>query len=357
MSTELSQVVEKVCQGKNLDRTEALTLLEQADLLALGKLADALRRQKHPHGRVTFVVDRNVNYTNVCQSRCRFCAFYREAEAKDAYLLSHDEILAKVQELADYGGTQLLMQGGLHPDLKIDWFETLFRRIKAAFPSMQVHSLSPAEVIHVARLSDLSMTACLLRLQAAGLDSVPGGGAEVLVDEVRQQISPNKIGWQQWAEVMKAAHGLGMRTTATMMFGSREGARDIVEHLFRIREIQQETGGFTAFIPWTFQPDNTELGGQVATGIEYLKVLALSRLVLDNIDNIQASWVTQGDKMAQVALFFGANDLGGTMLEENVVAAAGVTFRLSQDEIITLAREAGFIPAKRNTLYQILQEY
>ncbi|MCP3176323.1 dehypoxanthine futalosine cyclase [Desulfuromonas sp. KJ2020] len=357
MSTELSQVVEKVCQGKNLDRTEALTLLEQADLLTLGKLADALRRQKHPHGRVTFVVDRNVNYTNVCQSRCRFCAFYREAEAKDAYLLSQDEILAKVQELADHGGTQLLMQGGLHPDLKISWFETLFRRIKAAFPSMQVHSLSPAEVIHVARLSGLSMTACLLRLQAAGLDSVPGGGAEVLVDEVRQQISPNKIGWQQWAEVMKAAHGLGMRTTATMMFGSKEGTRDIVEHLFRIREIQQKTGGFTAFIPWTFQPDNTELGGQVATGIEYLKVLALSRLVLDNIDNIQASWVTQGDKMAQVALFFGANDLGGTMLEENVVAAAGVTFRLSQDEIITLAREAGFIPAKRNTLYQILQEY
>jgi len=249
------------------------------------------------------------------------------------------------------------MQGGLHPELKIEWFEDLFRQIKQRFPSLQVHSLSPAEVTHIADLSGMSMPECLQRLQAAGLNSVPGGGAEVLVDEVRQEISPNKIGWKQWADVMRSAHGLGMRTTATMMFGSREKAQDIVEHLFRIREIQEETGGFTAFIPWTFQPDNTELGGEVATGVEYLKVLAVSRIVLDNVDNIQASWVTQGAKMAQVALFFGANDLGGTMLEENVVAAAGVTFRMSQQEIVELAHEAGFIPAKRNTLYEILQEY
>jgi cyclic dehypoxanthinyl futalosine synthase len=222
---------------------------------------------------------------------------------------------------------------------------------------VQVHSLSPAEVIHIAELSCLSMPECLRRLQAAGLDSVPGGGAEVLVDEVRREISPNKIGWRDWAAVMEEAHALGMRTTATMMFGSKEKPRDIVEHLFRVREIQAATSGFTAFIPWTFQPDNTELGGETASGVEYLKVLAVSRIVLDNIDNIQASWVTQGARMAQVALFFGANDLGGTMLEENVVAAAGCSFRLSREEIVELVRQAGFIPARRNTLYEILEEY
>ncbi len=249
------------------------------------------------------------------------------------------------------------MQGGLHPTLKIDWFEELFRQLHERFPQVQIHSLSPAEVTHIARLSGLSMTDCLRRLQQAGLASVPGGGAEVLVDDVRQEISPNKIGWKQWAAVMEEAHKLGMRTTATMMFGSREQPADIVEHLFRIREIQERTGGFTAFIPWTFQPDNTELGGTTATGVEYLKVLALSRIVLDNVDNIQASWVTQGARMAQVALFFGANDMGGTMLEENVVAAAGCSFRMSQAEIVELVRGAGFIPARRTTEYQLLQEY
>jgi cyclic dehypoxanthinyl futalosine synthase len=306
---------------------------------------------------VTFVVDRNVNYTNVCQSQCKFCAFYRQADAPDAYVLSYEEIFAKIQELVERGGTQLLMQGGLHPDLRIDWFEALFRELKRRFPTVQVHSLSPAEVVNIAQLSDLTMPECLRRLQAAGLDSVPGGGAEVLVDEVRQEISPNKIGWRDWAAVMAEAHRLGMKTTATMMFGSREKPEDIVEHLFRVREIQARTGGFTAFIPWTFQPGGTELGGETASGVEYLKVLALSRIVLDNIENLQASWVTQGAMLAQVALFFGANDLGGTMLEENVVAAAGCSFRLSTEEIIDLARGAGFVPAKRNTKYEILQTY
>jgi cyclic dehypoxanthinyl futalosine synthase len=306
---------------------------------------------------VTFVVDRNVNYTNVCESKCRFCAFYRDSDAKDAYLLDYQTIFAKVQELVDHDGTQLLMQGGLHPELKVEWFEELFRQLKERFPQLQIHSLSPAEVIHVAKLSGLSMKKCLQRLQAAGLDSVPGGGAEVLVDDVRQEISPNKIGWKQWAAVMEQAHKLGMRTTATMMFGSKEKPEDIVEHLFRVRSIQKKTGGFTAFIPWTFQPDNTELGGETASGVEYLKVLALSRIILDNVENIQASWVTQGARMAQVALFFGANDLGGTMLEENVVAAAGIKFRMSKDEVIELARGAGFIPARRTTEYQILEEY
>ena len=352
-----ADLVQAVAGGAQLDRAAALQLLTDTDLLSLGKLADAIRRRKHPDNRVTFVVDRNVNYSNVCESKCKFCAFYRSEGDRDAYLLSYAEIFAKVQELVEHGGTQLLMQGGLHPTLKIDWFEELFRQLHERFPQVQIHSLSPAEVTHIARLSGLSMADCLRRLQQAGLASVPGGGAEVLVDDVRQEISPNKIGWKQWAAVMEEAHKLGMRTTATMMFGSREQPADIVEHLFRIREIQERTGGFTAFIPWTFQPDNTELGGTTATGVEYLKVLALSRIVLDNVDNIQASWVTQGARMAQVALFFGANDMGGTMLEENVVAAAGCSFRMSQAEIVELVRGAGFIPARRTTEYQLLKEY
>ncbi|WP_305041760.1 cyclic dehypoxanthinyl futalosine synthase [Geoalkalibacter sp.] len=353
----LETIQENIAAGQPLNREQALWLLTEADLLALGKLADRIRRRKHPHGRVTFVIDRNVNYTNVCESRCKFCAFYRGADASDAYLLDPEAIFAKVAELVAHGGTQLLMQGGLHPELRIDWFEELFRAVKERFPQVQVHSLSPAEVIHISRLSGLSMPECLRRLQAAGLDSVPGGGAEVLVDEVRREISPNKIGWRDWAAVMEEAHRLGMRTTATLMFGSKEAPADIVEHLLRVRDIQARTGGFTAFIPWTYQPSNTELGGETAGGVEYLRVLALSRILLDNIANIQASWVTQGAMLAQVALFFGANDLGGTMLEENVVAAAGCSFRLSIEEIIELARGAGFTPAKRNTLYQILEEY
>ncbi len=353
----LADIQKQLAAGEEVSREQALCLLTEADLLEIGQLADAIRRQKHPHGRVTFVIDRNVNYTNVCESKCKFCAFYRNAEDSDAYTLDYETIFAKVQELVEHGGTQLLMQGGLHPCLKIDWFEALFRQLKERFPQVQIHSLSPAEVIHIARLSELEMPECLRRMQAAGLASVPGGGAEVLVDDVRQEISPNKIGWRQWAAVMEEAHALGMRTTATMMFGSKEKPEDIVEHLFRVREIQQKTGGFTAFIPWTFQPDNTELGGETASGIEYLKVLALSRIVLDNVANIQASWVTQGARMAQVGLFFGANDLGGTMLEENVVAAAGVSFRMSHEEIVELARGAGFVPARRTTEYTILEEY
>lgn len=352
-----AEIQKQIEAGVGIDREQALFLLTEADLLAVGKLADAVRRAKHPEGRVTFVVDRNVNYTNICQSQCKFCAFYRTEEAPDAYVLPYETIFRKVAELVGNGGTQLLMQGGLHPDLKIDWFEALFRQLKERFPTVQIHSLSPAEVTHIARLSDLTMPECLARLQAAGLDSVPGGGAEVLVDEVRKEISPNKIGWREWAAVMEKAHTLGMRTTATMMFGSKERPEDIVEHLFRVREIQAKTGGFTAFIPWTFQPANTELGGETASGVEYLKVLALSRLVLDNVENIQASWVTQGAMMGQVSLFFGANDLGGTMLEENVVAAAGCSFRLSKEDVVEIARGAGFTPAKRNTKYEILEEY
>ncbi len=351
------RIEEKIKSGNQLSRDEALWLLTEADLLEVGRLADNIRRRMHPDNRVSFVVDRNVNYSNVCESKCKFCAFYCDAEAENAYLLDYETIFAKVQELVEHGGTQLLMQGGLHPTLRIEWFEQLFRQLRRRFPQVQIHSLSAAEICHIALLSEISMPECLKRLQAAGLKSLPGAGAEVLVDDVRQQISPNKIGWQQWGEVMETAHALGMRSTATMMFGSCETPADIVEHLLRIREIQARTGGFTAFIPWTFQPDNTELGGERASGVDYLRVLALSRILLDNIDNIQASWVTQGADMAQVALFFGANDLGGTMLEENVVAAAGISFRMSQQEIIDLARAAGFTPARRTTEYEILEEY
>jgi cyclic dehypoxanthinyl futalosine synthase len=353
----LAEITEKVNSGGRIDRTEARYLLKRADLLAVGRLADNVRRRLHPHNRVTFVVDRNVNYTNICLSGCRFCAFYRSPGAEGGYLLSRDEIFAKVRELVEQGGTQLLLQGGLHPDLPIEWFEALFCGIRKRFPTVQIHSLSPAEIVHLAELSGLSVADCLRRLRAAGLASLPGGGAEILVDGVRRRISPNKIGWRQWAAVMEEAHRQGMSTTATLVFGFGERPADIIEHLFRLRDLQPAVGGFRALIPWTFQPDNTEMGGEGATGVDYLKVLAVSRLVLDNIPNIQSSWVTQGPAVAQTALFFGANDLGGTMLEENVVAAAGTSFRLSQEEVISLIREAGFLPARRDTGYRILEEY
>lgn len=340
-----------------IERADALDLLFNGDLLAIGKRADEVRRRLHPEGIVTFVVDRNVNYTNICDSKCTFCAFYREKDAADAYILANEQIYDKIAELVAQGGTQLLMQGGLNPDLNIDYFEELFREIRRRFPTVQNHSLSPAEVTCISINSSLTLEETLVRLKNAGLDSIPGGGAEILVDEVRSNISPNKIGWQQWAEVMLKAANLGMLTTATMMFGSSENPEDIVEHIFRVREIQDQGGSFTAFIPWTYQPGNTELGGTTATGVDYLKILALSRIVLDNIPNIQASWVTQGAKMASVALFFGANDLGGTMLEENVVAAAGCSFCMSRQEMIDLIHGAGFRAAQRTTTYSIIREF
>ncbi len=353
----LQTIQQKLEDAVPLERDDGLWLLTKADLLSLGQLADQTRRSRHPDRRVTFVVDRNVNYTNVCTTQCKFCAFYREENHPDAYVLSYAQIFSKVQELAEHNGTQLLMQGGLHPDLTIGWFEDLFQQLRHRFPAVQIHSLSPAEIVNIAKVSNLSMQECLQRLHLAGLQSLPGGGAEILVDEVRQEISPNKIGWQDWAAVMREAHHLGMPTTATMMFGAHEKPVDIVEHLFRVRDLQAERGGFTAFIPWSYQPGNTALGGEQVSGVDYLKVLALSRVVLDNILNIQASWVTQGARLAQVALYFGANDLGGTMLEENVVAATGVDFRMSREELIDLARGAGFTPARRTTTYQILEEY
>lgn len=347
----------KSSNEERVGREKALRLLLDEDLITLGISADKIRRSYHPDNLVTFVVDRNINYTNVCESKCEFCAFYREADSPDAYILENQDIFRKITELVDLGGTQLLMQGGLNPALGIEYFEKLFREIKQRFPTVQNHSLSPAEVTCIAKISGLTIDETLSRLKNAGLDSIPGGGAEILADEVRSSISPNKIGWKQWGEVMLKAASLGMPTTATMMFGSTEKPEHIVEHLFRIRDMQDAGGSFTAFIPWTYQPGNTKLGGTTATGVEYLRVLALSRIVLDNIPNIQASWVTQGAKMAQVALFFGANDLGGTMLEENVVAAAGCSFSMSQEEMIALITTAGFRAAQRNTYYRTLREF
>jgi cyclic dehypoxanthinyl futalosine synthase len=321
----------------------------------MGELAGAVRKRLHPDRLVTFIVDRNINYTNICINKCKFCAFYREADSPDAYVLSKEDIFKKIEETIALGGTQILMQGGVHPDLGIEYFEELFSSIKSRF-SIQIHSLSPSEISYIARKAQISIADALKRLKASGLDSIPGGGAEILVDRVREQVSPNKIRWRDWMDVMKEAHHLGLPTTATMMFGSLETREEIVQHLVRLRDLQDETRGFTAFIPWTYQPGNTELGGRSATAVEYLKVLALSRIMLDNFENIQASWVTQGAKIAQVALEFGANDFGSTMIEENVVAAAGISFRMTRQEIVEIIKDAGYIAAQRDTRYNILKE-
>jgi len=350
----VSAIIKKITSNKRLDAAEGLTLFRKADLLTLGELANMIRKRLHPERLVTFIVDRNINYTNICVNKCKFCAFYREADSPEAYLLPKEVIFKKIDETVAQGGTQILMQGGVHPELGIEYFEDLFSSIKERY-SIQVHSLSPSEISYVARKANLSVSDTLIRLRASGLDSIPGGGAEILVDRVRKKVSPNKIRWRQWADVMIEAHKLGIPTSATMMFGSLETDREVIEHMIRLRDVQDNTHGFTAFIPWSYQPGNTELGGRSATGVEYLKVLALSRIMLDNFNNIQASWVTQGAKIAQVALEFGANDFGSTMIEENVVAAAGISFRMTRQEIVHLINDAGYAAAQRDTTYNILK--
>lgn len=354
MNLLTEKILNKITDGKRVSEEEGLQLLLNTDLLTLGKLADSVRRRIHSEPIVTFIVDRNINYTNICLNKCKFCAFYRDEEAKDAYVLDKETIFEKIDELVAQDGTQILLQGGLHPHLDINFYEDLLNAIKDKY-NINIHGFSSPEIIHIAKLSGLSIKETLARLKESGLDSIPGGGAEILVDRVRNLISPNKIGWAKWMEVMETAHNLGMPTTATMMFGNIETKEEIIQHMIRVRDLQDKTHGFTAFIPWTFQPQNTELGGHKATGVEYLKVLAISRIMLDNVKNIQASWVTQGSKIAQIALKFGANDLGSTMLEENVVAAAGITFRMNQQEIIHIIKDAGYIPAQRNTVYKILK--
>ena len=349
-----SETYDRAISGQRLRFEEGVALSHSEDLLSLGMAADAVRRRKHPDPIVTYTIDRNINYTNVCVSGCRFCAFCVTKDSPDAYVLSREELGRKIEEMIARGGTQILIQGGLHPELEIEFFEGMFQWIKETF-GIHIHGLSPPEIVHLARASKETVDEVLRRLRNAGLDSIPGGGAEILVDRIRREIAPRKCTTDEWLDVMARAHRIGMRTTATMMFGHIERPEDRIEHLVRIRELQNQTGGFTAFIPWPFQPGNTALGGTSIGGVAYLKTLAISRLMLDNIDNIQASWVTQGEQVAQVALKFGANDLGGTMMEENVVRAAGASHRLPPERLRRIVVDAGYEPRQRNMYYELLE--
>ena len=352
-ASELAALLERAAAGGRLSPAEGLRLFTEADLLELGAAADARRAALHPEGQVTFILDRNINYTNVCNVYCKFCAFYRAPGKADTYVLTREELAQKIEETLAVGGTLILMQGGVHPDLQIDWYEALLAWIKANY-AIHVHGFSPIEIRRIAEFSGLDLETTIRRLVAAGLDSIPGGGAEILVDRVRQKVSPLKDSADEWLEVMETAHRLGLRTTATMMFGHVETPAEIVEHLERLRQLQDRTGGFTAFIPWTFQPDHTHLHTPRATAVEYLRVLALSRLYLDNFANLQLSYVTMGAKIGQVAMRFGANDFGSLMLEENVVSQAGAKFLMERGEIERLIRDAGFTPVLRNQRYELL---
>ena len=380
-----TKVKKRVKKSSRITKREGLNLFKNADLLGLGMMADKIRRRLHPEGTVTFIVDRNINYTNICINRCTFCAFWRDKKDPEAYVLDKKKLFKKIKETIDLGGTQILIQGGLHPKLDIDYYVELLKSIKKKF-DIHVHGFSPPEICHITDKADITLRKTIKTLKEAGLDSIPGGGAEILSDRVRKKISPKKIGKQRWLKVMEEAHNLGMKTTATMMFGSIEKPEDIIEHLDAIRTLQNKTHGFTAFIPWSFQPGNTQLAVKSsklrvkslkntsrltppygsrftvdgsrfypATAVEYLRVLALSRIYLDNVPNIQASWVTQGLKLAQVALRFGANDFGSTMIEENVVASAGVKYMVSIKDILDAIKDTGFKPAQRDMYYNILK--
>src|SRR5687767_14774981 len=348
-------IAAKVASGARIDAVEALELYTHAPTALLGRLADDVRARKHPGGVVTYIIDRNVNYTNVCVARCNFCAFYRPVGSPEGYVLGFEEVFRKIDETIALGGGQLLLQGGHNPDLPIEWYEDLFRSVKQRYPQFRLHALSPPEVIHLSRLSRLPVPAVIDRLVAAGLDSIPGGGAEILVDRVRKLLNCyNKATADEWLDVMRHAHRAGLRSTATMMYGHVETVEERLEHMFRLRELQDETGGFTAFITWSYQPEHTELGGFEASGVEYLRTLAIARIVLDNFDNLQASWVTQGGKVGQLSLAYGANDMGSVMIEENVVRAAGASYCMDEVEIVTNIEDAGFVPKRRNMHYQIL---
>jgi cyclic dehypoxanthinyl futalosine synthase len=363
--TSSKTAIHKVLNGLPLTPNEGLDLYLNAETSTLGLLADEIRCSKHQGNEeriATYIIDRNINPTNVCVTDCGFCAFYRRPGDPESYILEEKGYFQKIQELIDAGGTQVLLQGGHHPFLKTDWFEKLLQKTKDRFPQIWIHGMSPPEIIHLSKLDKISIQDVLRRLKAAGLDSLPGGGAEILVERVRKIIAPKKATTSEWIEVMRQLAGLGMRGTATMMFGHVETPKERIEHLLRIRELQEECGVFTAFIPWTFQPDNTPKGEEwlkgkpKATAHEYLRMLAISRIFLHNIDNIQSSWVTQGIKTCQIGLGMGANDFGSAMLEENVVSSAGCDNMTSVSEIERHIRDAGFTPRRRNMLYQLLDE-
>ncbi len=345
---------------KRLTNQEALDLIKNADLKELGILASKRKKELHPKGITTFVIDRNINYTNICWVDCKFCAFYRHEKDADAYVLTFDEIDAKIEELLEIGGTQILFQGGVHPKLKIEWYEDLVEHIHTKYPTITIHGFSAIEIDFIAKVSRISTQEVLSRLKAKGLASIPGAGAEILNDKVRDIIAPKKIDADVWVDVHRQAHKLGIKSTATMMYGTVESDEDIIEHLERVRNLQDETGGFRAFIMWSFQSQNTELiklfpDIKKTSSNRYLRLLAVARLYLDNVPNIQSSWVTQGPHIGQMALHFGANDLGSTMMEENVVSSAGAAFSMAKDEMVHLIKNIGETPAIRNTAYETLE--
>jgi cyclic dehypoxanthinyl futalosine synthase len=355
--TAVGEILERAAEGERISEADAVVLLRSRDLVAVGRAAQQIRERKTDASRITFIVDRNLNYTNVCYTDCDFCAFYRRpGDRNEGYLLPKPVIFKKIEETLAIGGTGLLMQGGHHPDLGVEYYEDLFRSIKARYP-IHLHALSPSEIQHAARRSRLGIPETLARLRDAGLDSIPGGGAEILVDRVRDVISPKKTTSAEWLGIMRHAHRMGISTTATMMYGHVETLEERVEHMRLIRELQDETHGFRAFISWTFQDDGNRLGERVPreampTSFDYLLTQAVSRIYLDNVDHIQSSWVTQGLKIGQVALGFGADDMGSVMIEENVVSAAGTTHRTSTEELVHLIRQLGKTPVQRDTLYR-----
>ena len=356
MVSAIAKLLDKAVDGQRLAPEEGLRLLESRDLAALGRAADEVTRRLHPESFRTYNIDRNINYTNVCTAVCDFCAFFRKPNDAEGYVLPREELLQKVQETVDLGGDQILMQGGLHPAFKLEWYEDLLRDIKRRFPQVNVHGFSPPEIHHFTKVSKLPLESVLARLRDAGLGSLPGGGAEILVDRVRSEITRGKVMTDDWLNVNRVWHKLGGRSTATMMFGHIETLAERIEHLERVRRLQDETGGFTAFICWTFQPGYEMADLPAAGSFEYLKTQAVSRLYLDNVPNIQSSWVTQGLKIGQLALLYGANDMGSLMIEENVVAAAGTVHYLTLEEMKDAIRELGYTPRRRNVFYELVDD-
>lgn len=356
--TEIVEILQKAVNGHRISFSEALKLFEEChDLAALGKAADKVCRQIHPESFRTYNIDRNINYTNICSAVCHFCAFYRKPQDSDAYVLDLEVICAKIEETVALGGDQILLQGGMHPSLKLDWYEDLLRNLKKRFPNVNLHAFSPPEIWHFHRLNKIPLREVLERLKEAGLGSLPGGGGEILVDRVRKELTVYKCMSDEWLEVHRVWHSLGGRSTATMMFGHVETMAERVETLERLRSLQDETGGFTAFICWTFQPQNTDLSHIHPVGAyEYLRTQAIARLYLDNFDNIQSSWVTQGLKTGQLALCFGANDMGSLMIEENVVSSAGTAHHLTLNQIQNAIRELGFEPKQRDVFYNLIEK-
>ncbi len=350
-------ILERALNGERLTFEDGMALFESDEVEKMGAAADKIMKKFHPEPVTTFVIGRNVNYSNVCDTYCRFCAFYRPPGHEESYVLDDDVILQKIRETVEVGGTEILMQGGTHPDLTVEYYEGLLRKIKQHFPQIHMHSLSNAEVEKMAEVSGITIEETLRRLKAAGLDSLPGAGAEILDDRTRMKISRKKGSWKRWIEIQKTAHKVGLHGTATMVIGFGESLEERVLHLLRLREAQDETGGFKAFIVWTFQPDNTNLKAERLPAEEYLKALAISRLMLDNIENFQSSWVTMGPEVGKLSLSYGCNDFGSTMMEENVVSAAACTHKVNTNQILRLIREAGKIPAQRNTNYEILRVF